>query len=115
MTSLLCKQCLDGVQAALPALPKDSLWSIPCFSEAEALLSGAPNHNGEQDSTVRHYQQQRRYRKGREVGHRTCRLRDHLQETRRYQITSLGRFCCRLDGAARRYSVARTRVLGDAL
>src|SRR3954471_8907311 len=55
-TSILCKRGLDGVQAALPTLPKDSLWSIPCFTEAEALLSGAPNHSGEQDYTVRHYQ-----------------------------------------------------------
>src|SRR3954469_21272713 len=51
-TSLLCERGLDGVQAALPSLPEDSLWSIPCFLEAKALLSGAPNHSGEEDSTV---------------------------------------------------------------
>src|SRR3954462_8031312 len=47
MTSLPCERGVDEVQATLPALPKDSLWSIPCFSEAEALLSGAPNHSSD--------------------------------------------------------------------
>ena len=40
---------------------------------------------------------------------------NHLQETQRYQVTSLGGFYCILDGDAGCHSVARTRVLGDAL